>query len=564
MAWFALFLTTLLGVAGFSLDLGNWYLNVQRIQRAADAAALAGDAYLPKDPGAAIQAAKDSLKQNGVTDAEVAASNIGPDPSKSTQMNVKVGITVRNNFLTFIGVQKNSRFVRGATAEHLPQLHINSGMNGLGGPEIASAQSPGCAPTTCWMPPEAAGSNYFLGMVGTDTNKLEGDRFTATNCAINGPALPVSSGAGLYWPTNCSKNGATGINLERADKPEDKQNFTIKLNPVVGGSTSTWLIIQAYDPEFNPNGGCSIYSGVHPECPADETYTDVFNWPKSVIGPGGNEPWSYYDLFTAPDSSVRNAAATCRNAANGFAPVLFKNDPNNIRFPTWQEVCRIRVDSTKAQSLTLRTWMGAGVGTNHYLLRASYSSSGGAPTASEVALSRDNINVSAYKNFSLHVSVRGGAAKFRLAQVGSEWAGRQIKLEVYDVADNYTCCKTYSGNGKNYYYGIAAGSISLSGDVNGPANYLAGNCYYTPPPNGPDGPTVSAPVNGCGMYVDQPHFKGQAVSLIWNVPSSYRCTPAGRNNCWLYLSADYATTGLVDDDSTWTMWQPGKPLRLVK
>lgn len=569
MVWFGLMLTVLLGFAGFSVDLGNWYLHVQKAQRAADAAALAGDVYMPNDPNTAIAIAKETLRRNGVPETEVTSAYIAPVAARPSQLDVRVGTTVRNTFIQFLGLAPTSRFVRGASAEHLSQLHINSGQNGLGAPEVPAFNNKNCAPTTCWTNGSASNGNYWLQVAGTDTNKIEGDRFSVDPCAEGYP-MPVSSADGNFWPTGCTTGGATGTNTEKATKPEDKYNFNVRLTPTQALGNNSWLIIQAYDPEFNDrptnlagNGVCDPYGAVPaPECPNDESYSNTWNWPKSVFGAGSNEPWTYFDLYESANSNTRVSTAACRNQSNGFAPTNIRPG-TALRNPTWQEVCRIRVDPTKAETYALRVWTGPGVGSNHFMLRASYSNGGGAPTQFEIATSQTNINMSAHKNFGVYTATRG-TSKFKLAQVDSAWAGRQVKVEIFDAADVYKCCKAYAG--KNYYYGTDAGPITFQGDAIGPRDLLRYNCVYTVPGTGPSGPTQSAQTgtSGCGFHARQPDFKGQAVSLIWNVPANYRCTPNGSSDCWLYIQMEYNTTELIDDDTTWSMWQPGNPLRLVR
>ena len=50
-------IAVLLGMAGLSVDIANWYLQGNREQKAADAAALAGAVYLPDDPARATSTA---------------------------------------------------------------------------------------------------------------------------------------------------------------------------------------------------------------------------------------------------------------------------------------------------------------------------------------------------------------------------------------------------------------------------------------------------------------------------------------------------------------------------
>src|SRR5260221_2687812 len=64
----ALLLTSLMGFVGLVVDVAWFQLNLVRVQRAADAGALAGSVYLPGNVPAAIAAAKAATTQNGFTD----------------------------------------------------------------------------------------------------------------------------------------------------------------------------------------------------------------------------------------------------------------------------------------------------------------------------------------------------------------------------------------------------------------------------------------------------------------------------------------------------------------
>ena len=64
----ALLMLPLLAFAGFAVDIGSWYMYANRMQRAADAAALAGVVWMPNDDKAE-QVAKETAKANGFDDA---------------------------------------------------------------------------------------------------------------------------------------------------------------------------------------------------------------------------------------------------------------------------------------------------------------------------------------------------------------------------------------------------------------------------------------------------------------------------------------------------------------
>ena len=77
----SLLMLPLLAVAGFATDVGSWYVQGSKLQRAADAAALAGVVWMP-DLEAAENAAHTALVKNGFDpdddryDVEVA--RVGP------------------------------------------------------------------------------------------------------------------------------------------------------------------------------------------------------------------------------------------------------------------------------------------------------------------------------------------------------------------------------------------------------------------------------------------------------------------------------------------------------
>lgn len=67
MATTALLLIPLLVLAAFAVDVGSWYTEGQKVQRAADAAALAGVVWMP-DEDEAREAAFEMAAINGYTD----------------------------------------------------------------------------------------------------------------------------------------------------------------------------------------------------------------------------------------------------------------------------------------------------------------------------------------------------------------------------------------------------------------------------------------------------------------------------------------------------------------
>jgi Flp pilus assembly protein TadG len=109
--WLAITLIVLLGFAGWAIDFAHWNDERANMQKAADAAALAGAVYLPDDPAGAIAAAKQVAAQNGYPGATVNTL------SSANQLKVTINSTVKSNFAQVVGVRSAS-MSKSATSEY--------------------------------------------------------------------------------------------------------------------------------------------------------------------------------------------------------------------------------------------------------------------------------------------------------------------------------------------------------------------------------------------------------------------------------------------------------------
>src|SRR4030081_2451093 len=93
----ALMITSLFGFVGLVVDVGWFQLNLVRVQRAADAAALAGSVYLPGNVLGAQNAAAAAATQNGYT--QIAGNGVFVQPvqdaTNTNLLNVTITSTVR-------------------------------------------------------------------------------------------------------------------------------------------------------------------------------------------------------------------------------------------------------------------------------------------------------------------------------------------------------------------------------------------------------------------------------------------------------------------------------------
>src|SRR5256885_2544979 len=101
----ALMLTALFGFVGLVADIGWYELNMVRIQRAADAAALAGVVYLPGNVTGAVAAAQLEAAKNGfVTGFNGITVTAAPEAVNASILNVTVTGPVRTFFARLFGV----------------------------------------------------------------------------------------------------------------------------------------------------------------------------------------------------------------------------------------------------------------------------------------------------------------------------------------------------------------------------------------------------------------------------------------------------------------------------
>src|SRR5438093_12481667 len=93
----ALLLTMLLGFVGLAVDVAWYELNMIRMQRAADAAALAGVVYLPTNVSGAVTAALAEATKNGYTNGTNGITVTAvPDPANFAVIDFRSGSAARS------------------------------------------------------------------------------------------------------------------------------------------------------------------------------------------------------------------------------------------------------------------------------------------------------------------------------------------------------------------------------------------------------------------------------------------------------------------------------------
>ena len=166
-----------IGCAAVAVDVGTWYLEVQRIQKAADAAALAGVPYLPHDMPNAVIRAQDVAALNGYSGATAGVTMTVTEGAKATQLKVTITSVVHNTFGAAIGVPQTT-ITRSSVADFLGPSPMGSPCNTFGNEPSAgtgassatpSGTARGSSPLATCIPP----AQFWAVLEGPETGKVQ-------------------------------------------------------------------------------------------------------------------------------------------------------------------------------------------------------------------------------------------------------------------------------------------------------------------------------------------------------------------------------------------------------
>jgi Flp pilus assembly protein TadG len=149
----ALLLIPLMVFAAYGVDLASWYSRISYLQKAADAAALAGTVWMP-ELTTAQSVACETLLRNGI-DCANTTDNIEVSIAVGSTINsLRVEITDTNAKRYFSGViGHHQTLVRGAEAEYNLAIPLGSPLNYFGGDATRTVQPSVTNHTITWPQP---------------------------------------------------------------------------------------------------------------------------------------------------------------------------------------------------------------------------------------------------------------------------------------------------------------------------------------------------------------------------------------------------------------------------
>ncbi|MBM6400953.1 hypothetical protein JQN70_11190 [Phycicoccus sp. MQZ13P-5] len=523
----ALLLVVLLGFSAFAVDVGHWYLEGQRAQRAADAAALAGVTKLPGDRTAAYQTARDYATGNGFTNGggtTVSAALAGG----STRLRVDVTTQVQNIFGGFLGLPSTA-VSRHAVAEFAGPVPLGSPCNRFGDdPEAGSTASSNCDNT----------GQFWANIGSPAANKQSGDAFQNDTC------------------TAATSDGCPGN--DNVDYDPLGHVYTITLRQAVSN-----LTIEAFDPAFVAVGDYCTLGAANLNNAKNLPYPDaalVSN--PSTRYAGGTTSWCTGDQpfssASAPDTEfiLRGPAGNpweptaWPQLGGSCAPKTFDGyygDLNKVldkrttqyaarpdvadNFRRWVRLCRISGPVPAGTYAVQIHTNGLGADTedghNRFALRAYGTNSS----------DKDKISIAGFSKMVMYGNTPNGTSKFFLARVPTNSSGQFLNVNLYDIGDGAT-----AGSTVTVVPPIESGGSFTGCTGKGRVNGSLPTCQIS----------VSSTYNGRWQTITVP------------IPSTYSCTDSSPTGCWVRLEFYYGPSSSPADTTSWTATLDGDPIRLVE
>jgi len=197
-----LVLPVLLAAAALGTDIGAFYINWLQLQKAADAAVLAGANFLPDDPAEANTTATHFAESNGIKASEIVSTTFGANDLSIT---MKVQRTVPYYFARVLGLQSAPVVASATGAPQYPPTTLNANTPGAVPP---GGDDNGANGTTCG----SIGSCDLI-PIGLDSNTVysDGENITLQQGEI-GPGNWDLLALGGVGGNNLRTNIANGYN----------------------------------------------------------------------------------------------------------------------------------------------------------------------------------------------------------------------------------------------------------------------------------------------------------------------------------------------------------------
>jgi Putative Flp pilus-assembly TadE/G-like len=509
LAMTAILLVPMMMLAALAVDVGSWYVKAQEIQRAADAAALAGVPFMPDFYDDAVDTARETAAKNGYTNG-VNGVTVDVAPVAGNRRRLKVTITDPKVRTYFGVVVKNSISVqREAVAEYVLPVPLGSPRNYLGtGAQVVA--------NGAYQP------EYLFGAInGYCTSKYNGDQ----RASYYFQTLPSSGNAACSGPLNTEY------------EPTNYQ-YTIELPKTRTYSTD----VIVYDGNYNAGSKALDQDGGAVGGNMKSTFT--------LFQPD-NTPLDDYDnpeVAGTPPTDIPDVACTSTGAGHlgtktfnpGTNDAGYDFNPGSSTFvdsPTadWWQLCRIPPSATGGRYILRVTNQGGAAlettdGTNNFGIVATPSSP---QRICDARADTTCPKVYANQYLSVRAAAQGATANFFLSEIGPEHKGKKVVITLWDPAEGGKTIRIRRPTGTNTWTDQTFDWKATNGTSD----------------------TATTLID-----VGANDFNGQLLTISFALPTTY--APPSDNNWW-QIAYTFDSQKSVTDRTTWSVSIIGDPVHLV-
>jgi hypothetical protein len=501
---FAAALMVLIGILGIAIDVSYAWVQEMRMQRAADAAALAGAVYLPDDPAGGTAASIASAKQNGYSGGvnHVTITAVQNTPNHE-QMDVTITAQVPTFFMQVFGITSLTPSRTSHAQFHLP-VPMGSPLNVFGDPTATDLNGNAL--------------NFWAAIQGPCTLKENGDPYATKDTTT------VHQNCNSVTASNSEYKGPAGGD-------PGAYNYAVK---IPSGSSGN-LVIQLYDPQycarsdnnqdagdfdFQYNGGqksffSTTFTLYNPSDTPYDLTDDTVN--TSVTYPG--------DGSTSSTNPSTHSCSSYYGTSGGTGVFTGKW----ITFATIAGASgtyRLNVGTTATGS----TYSN---GSNQFGIRATLNGGPGPEVFAGV--------VGAESAMSIFNNLASGTSYIYLAQISAACAGKTMEVDLFDPGD-------LNGTGVMYFEMPNGGSYS-------DATFTWRDSGTNLTSTGTQSASTTSVTTATG---GSSHFNGHWLVVTIKIPSSYT---ASLNGWW---KVKYVITGgAAHDRTTWRVEIRDSPVHLV-
>jgi Flp pilus assembly protein TadG len=389
----AMVLVILMIMAAFTVDVGAWYARASKLQRAADAAALAGVVWMPnlgKATAAAVETAAKNGFVDGVDDISIVVSDL---PGNNRRLRVTITDNSAEQYFSTVVVNKEV-ISRRSTAEYVLPVPLGSPTNTLGtGNLLANAE------------------NMWLAVSGYCAAKENGD-------------LRLSRFDGSYPPGGLICGGTE----TSTDYDPDGYTYSIDLAQAPGQA----MTVELYDPSYAPDGGIPA---IDLALRNPSTITTIYTL---------TEDTNRTPFVTGDDTLIDTFTATSGDAtwSRKWMPMATISNPIKGTYYLNVKTLAAEPNSFGSNGFSIRGRLGGAFASCTTIAGVGYSAS--CPQVHGVT------EMSIFANL-----IQGGGlgtANFYLAQVDAIHAGKQMVISLFDSGEGASKLEILDPNGNPAFF----------------------------------------------------------------------------------------------------------------